>query len=73
MGKLWVSGCFLWEARRSDLPISTENSAKTVHQGVRLLEKFRNENQGENKPTYSRSLLDPSELSHLRLSQEGQE
>lgn len=55
MGKLWVPGCFLWEARRSDLPISMENSAKTVSQDVRLQEKFRNENQGENRPTSSHS------------------
>ena len=62
MGELWASGCFLWEDRRSDLPIGTENSAKTMSQDIRLLEKVRNGNQEVNRPMHSHSLLDQNQL-----------
>ena len=44
-----------------------------MNQDIKLLEKFRNKNQGINKPKYSDRELGQSPLSHFGISHEGQE
>ena len=52
--------------------VQEKNSVNTTNQDIKLLEKFRNKNQGIQKPKYSDRELGQSPLSHFGISHEGQ-